>query len=409
MAFWSFVLAPVWVLLAKLHGLYDRDHRVLRHLTVDELPSIVSWTLSATAATSLALSITPSGAPGIGPAALAFLIAASTAFILRGMARALWRALIPPERTIVVGDGPLAEATLRKLELFHDIHAVVVDQLDTATVEEHHRKPGWLAEIDRVIVAGLTLEEHVIGDLVASCRRAKTKLSVVPPARGRLGTAVKLTHVADLPLVEYNTWDVSRSTMAIKRAMDVTVSAALLAILTPLFALVALAIVADDFGPVLFTQRRAGLNGRPFRVIKFRTMVKDAEDQLSKIIRLDELAEPMFKLRRDPRVTRVGRLLRRFSIDELPQLVNVLSGAMSLVGPRPEQIELVNRYLPEHRFRLAVKPGMTGPMQVFGRGELTFEERLSVEREYIESLSLGRDLRLIAHTLPTAFRGDGAF
>src|SRR5207248_3467748 len=122
-------------------------------------------------------------------------------------------------------------------------------------------------------------------------------------------------------------------------------------------------------------------------------MLDGAEDALPSLVELDALDEPVFKLARDPRVTRLGRFLRRTSIDELPQLVNVLRGEMSLVGPRPEQVELVRRYRPEHLFRLAVKPGMTGPMQVFGRGDLTFEERLAVEREYIENLSLGRDFR----------------
>ena len=142
---------------------------------------------------------------------------------------------------------------------------------------------------------------------------------------------------------------------------------------------------------------------------KLRTMTADAEESLSEIVRLEDLREPMFKLRNDPRVTRVGRLLRRFSLDELPQLVNVLRGEMSIVGPRPEQVELVERYAPEHRFRLEVKPGMTGPMQVFGRGELSFGERLAVELDYVENVSLGRDLRILFQTVPAIIRGTGAF
>ena len=122
---------------------------------------------------------------------------------------------------------------------------------------------------------------------------------------------------------------------------------------------------------------------------------------------LDELPEPMFKLRRDPRVTRVGRVLRRLSLDEIPQLWNLLRGEMSLVGTRPEQLELVERYGPEHRFRLEVKPGMTGPMQVLGRGELTLEERLAVELDYVEDLSIGRDLRILALTPGSVVRGTG--
>jgi lipopolysaccharide/colanic/teichoic acid biosynthesis glycosyltransferase len=124
---------------------------------------------------------------------------------------------------------------------------------------------------------------------------------------------------------------------------------------------------------------------------------------------LEDLNEPMFKLRRDPRVTRFGRWLRRLSLDELPQLFNVLKGDMSLVGPRPEQLELVERYEPQHRFRLEVKPGVTGPMQVGGRGELTFAERLAVEQDYIEHMSLARDLRIMLLTIPTMVRGTGAF
>jgi lipopolysaccharide/colanic/teichoic acid biosynthesis glycosyltransferase len=142
---------------------------------------------------------------------------------------------------------------------------------------------------------------------------------------------------------------------------------------------------------------------------KFRTMVTNAEALLGDVVALDELREPMFKLRADPRRTRVGRRLRRWSLDELPQLWNVLRGDMSLVGPRPEQVEIVEQYAPEHQFRLSIKPGITGPMQVYGRGELTFAERLALEADYIEDLSLGRDLRILGMTLSTVVRGDGAY
>ena len=141
-------------------------------------------------------------------------------------------------------------------------------------------------------------------------------------------------------------------------------------------------------------------------MVKFRTMVVGAEERLP--VAIDELRVPMFKLRDDPRVTRVGRLLRRTSLDELPQLWNVLRGEMSLVGPRPEQVELVELYAPEHRFRLSVKPGLTGPMQVSGRGGLTFEERLAVERDYIEHLSVARDFRILALTVAPVLNGHGA-
>ena len=142
-------------------------------------------------------------------------------------------------------------------------------------------------------------------------------------------------------------------------------------------------------------------------MFKFRTMTSDAEPLAGRAARGAAGAD--VQVRDDPRVTRVGRVLRRFSLDELPQLWNVLRGDMSIVGPRPEQVELVERYSPEHRFRLEVKPGMTGPMQVYGRGELTFDERLAVELDYVENLSLGRDLRILAATPVRVMRGTGAF
>ena len=202
---------------------------------------------------------------------------------------------------------------------------------------------------------------------------------------------------------------ISRSTLLLKRLVDVVAAATGLIVLSPLLILTALTIRLDSRGSVIFAQIRAGLGGRPFRMYKYRTMVVKAEGMLDDVVPLDALREPVFKLRNDPRVTRIGRIIRRTSLDELPQLVNVLKGDMSLVGPRPEQVELVERYTREERIRLAVKPGMTGPMQVFGRGQLTFEERLALEREYVENLSLGRDLRILALTLPAVIVGDGAF
>ena len=408
-AFWAAVFLPIWLVLAKLHGLYDRDHRTLRHLTVDELPSIFMWALSGTAVTALLLVVTPAPSMTITTAVQVWFAAAAAGFMLRASVRGLWRRAVPRERALIVGSGPLADATRRKLELFPDIHIDVVHERDEFDLEELRNGSGGLAGLERVILASHTIDEQLIAELVAACRRQHVKLSVVPPARGMFGTAVRLSHIAELPLVEYNTWDVSRSTVFLKRVMDVWLSLVAFVLLTPLLALIALAIKLDSRGPVLYVQRRAGLQGRPFPMYKFRTMVCDAEDRLPDLVPFDKLSDPMFKLRDDPRVTRVGRMLRRLSLDELPQLLNVFKGDMSLVGPRPEQVELVERYAPEHRFRIAVKPGMTGPMQVYGRGELSFQERLAVEREYVENLSLGRDLRILALTGPTVFRGGGAF
>src|SRR6185437_289400 len=313
----------------------------------------------------------------------------------------------PLERILIVGEGPLAEAVVRKLQLFPDIHATVAGSIPSCSALPD--RLNELEGIDRVVVACTELNEGMLEALLPVCRLRGIKLTVVPPTRGIFGTATHLGHVADLPLLDYNTWYVSPSTLALKRIFDVVVATVGLVLASPLFVLIALAIFVDNGRPVLFRQLRAGENGRAFRIFKFRTMVRDAEAMLSQLVSLDELSDPIFKLKADPRVTRVGRYLRRTSLDELPQLINVLRGEMSIVGPRPEQLDLVERYAPEHQFRLQIKPVITGPMQVYCRGELTFEERLAVEREYVENLSLARDLRILVMTLPAVFGRRGAF
>lgn len=407
---WALVMLPLWPLLAKLIGLYDRDHQAIRHLTVDETQGILAWAAAGTGAVALLLPLTPAGSLEISGVVRMFVSAALLAFVLRGLARWLWRRVTPPERTAVIGSGELARAITRKAELFTDMHLEVVPEsagssgdLDSDALE---RLPS---RVDRIVLASAHVDPDLIARLVVLCRAQQVKLSVVSPLRGRALPVLRISQVADLPVFDYDTWDVSRSTLLLKRTFDVIVAVGALAVLVPLFPLIALAIRLDSRGPVIFTQLRAGTGGRPFRLYKLRTMSANAEESLSEIVRLEELREPMFKLRDDPRVTRVGRLLRRFSLDELPQLVNVLRGEMSIVGPRPEQVDLVERYEPEHRFRLEVKPGMTGPMQVFGRGELSFQERLAVELDYVENISLGRDIRILFQTVPVIVRGTGAF
>ena len=403
----ALAFAPAWLVAAKLFGLYDRDHRAFRHLTVDELPVILVWTITCVAGLVLFLEAASFASIGADVAIRTLAIALVAALVLRSLARFTWRHVTPPERIVIVGGDGLARSIRRKLELFKDMHATVAGQYPAIRPEA--LRNGWAQSVDRIVLAAPSLDERLIADLVAACRRGHVKLSIVPPARGIFGTAVQLHHVADLPVVEYNTWDVSRSTLLLKRILDVAVASVALLVTAPLFVLTMVAIRLSTPGPAFYVQTRVGLGGREFQMLKFRTMLADAERVLPSLVEFDALDEPVFKLARDPRVTRLGRFLRRSSLDELPQLLNVLRGDMSLVGPRPEQVELVRRYGPEHRFRLAVKPGLTGPMQVYGRGRLSFEERLSVEREYIENLSISRDMRLLALTVPSVFDGRGAY
>jgi len=408
-AVWAILSAPAWILLAKLFGLYDRDRRELRHLTADELQSVFLWTLTSMGVLTVFLQASPAGAPDVAVTGLCWAAAFGCALAFRGAARLLWRAVTAPERTVILGGGPLADAARRKVELFPDMHVELLGDAIDFTSDEVSSLNGHLKGVDRVIVASEALDEARLARLVAVCKEQQTRLSVVPPARGMFGTAVRLTHVAELPVVEYNTSDVSSSTLVLKRMLDLAGSVLGLIVLAPLLLAIGVALRVSGGGPAVFAQMRAGKGGRPFRMLKFRTMVVDAEAHLGEVVCLDALPEPVFKLRHDPRVTRLGRLLRRTSLDELPQLLNVVMGDMSLVGPRPEQLDLVQRYTPLQRFRLEVKPGLTGPMQVYGRGRLTLDERLSVEREYIDNLSITRDLKILALTVSAVVTGRGAF
>jgi exopolysaccharide biosynthesis polyprenyl glycosylphosphotransferase len=410
------VIPPVWGAVAKAYGLYDLDHAKIRHLTVEELPKLLHAAILVSAAVALLFAIVDSAelSPQAAVAMWATLVAFSV--VGRAAARAAWRRLVPPERTLVIGDGPVARDLARKLSLEPGHHLEVVI---TLTAEDLERSRGAAADplvdavasegIDRVIVAMRELNEGMLYRVLALCRGHDLKLSVTPPIQAMLGTAVNLTHLAELPIIEFRTWDASRSSMFLKRAFDILVAGPALILLLPLMGLIAAVVRLGSGGPALFIQTRAGREGKPFRMYKFRTMVGDAEERLGEVVQLDQLREPMYKVSSDPRVTPIGRMLRRTSLDELPQLVNVVRGEMSLVGPRPEDVRLAERYSEAELFRLDMRPGITGPMQVHGRGDLSFRERLAVEREYIENYSFAKDMDILCRTAAAVVKGRGAY
>jgi exopolysaccharide biosynthesis polyprenyl glycosylphosphotransferase len=263
--------------------------------------------------------------------------------------------------------------------------------------------------IERVVVTAQEMSEPVAERLIEQCKAAGLGLTFLPQHFGLLGPGIELNRLAELPVLDFRFSDPSWSTLMLKRALDVAVAGTMLALLAPLLLLISVLILLDSGRPVLFRQRRVGKEGKPFTVLKLRTMVVDAEQRLGELVDLEKLDEPAFKIPDDPRVTRTGRILRRSSLDELPQLVNVLRGDMSLVGPRPEEEAVVALYDERQRIRLAVKPGLTGPMQVYGRGDLTFEERLAMERDYLDNLSIAGDIAILLRTPRAMIRGEGAY
>jgi exopolysaccharide biosynthesis polyprenyl glycosylphosphotransferase len=239
---------------------------------------------------------------------------------------------------------------------------------------------------------------------------AKTELMLAPALTNIAGPRIHTEPVAGLPLIHVAPPQYYAANRLLKRVFDLVGAAALLALLLPVFLVTAVAIRVDSRGPVFFRQRRAGLAGRSFTILKFRSMVTDAESQLADLTRhADAGNEVLFKLRHDPRVTPVGRIIRRFSIDELPQLLNVITGSMSLVGPRPPLMTEMQLYGPEARRRLLVKPGMTGLWQVSGRSNLAWEETVRLDMYYVENWSLTADLAILWRTAKAVLKSEGAY
>jgi exopolysaccharide biosynthesis polyprenyl glycosylphosphotransferase len=418
--FWMVLFSPAWVIVVKLQGLYDNDHRRLRHSTLDELPSLVTATVLATLVLDALMAISPAGplspAAAIGIGVGTFLLS----FSLRGTLRFLWHRLTAEATGLVIGPAKAADLVARRVSTHPETRLALVGYLAPAAEAEARElprlgSPGDISRIarehaiERVVVTEPEMSEEDAERLIEECKVEGLALTFLPQHYGLLGPGIELNRLAELPVLDFRFSDPPRSTVAMKRVMDVVISALLLVVTAPVLLAIAVWILIDDGRPVFFRQRRAGREGEPFTMVKFRTMVADAEQRLPELVDIESLDQPAFKIPDDPRVTRSGRSLRRTSLDELPQLWNVLKGQMSLVGPRPEEESVVALYDERQRSRLAVKPGMTGPMQVYGRSDLTFEERLAMERDYLDNLSLLTDLAILLRTPRALVRGEGAY
>ncbi len=290
---------------------------------------------------------------------------------------------------------------------------------------EHEKAPGTssgpvLGHLGRL---GELLEHNVLDEIIFAV--ARDHLDVIQPGvrlceeqgvgvkvclnffQGGIGR-MSMDEISGLPALAFTTTPTDEVALILKRAFDIAVSAVMLFLVAPLFAAVAVAIRLDSPGPVLFRQRRVGLHGREFVFYKFRSMCLDAEAKLESLRQFNEVTGPVFKMRQDPRVTRVGRLLRRTSIDELPQFWNVLKGEMSVVGPRPPTPNEVRKYKPWQRRRLSMKPGITCTWQVSGRRDVDFDRWMQLDLAYIDNWSLWNDLQICVKTIPAVLSSRGA-
>jgi exopolysaccharide biosynthesis polyprenyl glycosylphosphotransferase len=319
-------------------------------------------------------------------------------------------------RAVLVGSGANIEAVSQAIGDSTEIEpygfvartpvSVMSGLRDFRSLEQLERH---FDSIDEVLIADADFPQDEAVELVDRCHRHGVRVRVAPSTMEILMDRVEFVPGQALPLFELKPPVFEGVDFAVKRSFDIAVSLVLLVVLSPLLLAIALAIRLTSRGPVLYRSMRPGIGGRPFACLKFRTMVNDADRIQEELEQHNELAGTLFKIKDDPRVTRVGRALRRWSLDELPQLFNVLRGEMSLVGPRPLPQRDYERLDHWHRKRYLVLPGMTGLWQVSGRSELDFDELVRLDFVYLERWSVFLDLTIILKTVPAVIRAHGAW
>jgi exopolysaccharide biosynthesis polyprenyl glycosylphosphotransferase len=331
---------------------------------------------------------------------------------------ALLRAAGYRRRTVLVGSGEQIEAVAHALANgSHDIELVGYASLtprpqaglkSLGAVED---LPAVLEQesVDEVLIADPDFPEERAVELVDECHRLGVKVRVAPSTMELLVHRGEFVPGQSVPLFELTPPVFEGIDYAVKRTFDFLGATVLLVLLSPLLLLIALAVKLSSRGPVVYRSARPGIGGEPFLCMKFRTMRSDADQTQEELESLNEASGALFKIRRDPRLTSVGRLLRRFSLDELPQLINVLRGEMSLVGPRPLPTRDFERLEDWHKKRYLVLPGITGLWQVSGRAELDFDELVRLDFVYLERWSVALDLTILLKTVPAVLTRRGAF
>lgn len=399
------------VFAAKLMGLYDRDETLVRKTTLEEMPKLFHLATLASLVIWLAHDLIFVGAFGRLDALVLWATLTVTLPITRVAARALSLRIAPAERCFVIGDAPTLRALAKRLATGSGVNAEIVGHMDLKEeplsgedvfAERLVRITQQVKELDahRVIVAPRSADGEDVLDLVRTLRAIGTRVSFVPRVLEVLGTSVEFDDVHGMTVMGVRRFHLSRSSALVKRGFDLVVASLLLLVLAPLMALIIVAIKLESRGPIVFRQVRVGRRGIPFDMLKFRTMVFNAESLKPSLLALNEAEPGLFKIANDPRVTRIGRLLRKTSLDELPQLINVVRGEMSLVGPRPLVCEEDEQILGWSRRRLDLTPGMTGHWQILGSSRVPLPEMVAIDCVYVTTWSLWTDVKILLRTVP---------
>jgi exopolysaccharide biosynthesis polyprenyl glycosylphosphotransferase len=324
-------------------------------------------------------------------------------------------------RVLIVGAGELGRTVMRTIvanpALGYQIAGFVDDNPSKAELGRY-KNYGSLERVeellrsepvDEVLITLPWMYQRKIVGLVRACERVGVRARVVPDIFQLSLSRLDVDDIGGIPLIGIKEAKISRPGRVLKRALDVVFALLILLINGPILLLSALLIRLESAGPVLFKQTRIGEKGRPFTIYKFRSMYHGAEEQVEALRTLNEASGPLFKIRDDPRITRVGKWLRRTSFDEMPQFLNVLRGEMSVVGPRPALPAEVTQYQHWHLQRLEVQPGITGLWQISGRSDLTFDEGCLLDIYYIENWSVPLDIIIMLRTIPRVLFGSGAY
>jgi len=406
------VVAPILLLGAKVSGLYDRDETLLHKTTLDEAPRLFQLATLCALVTWLAGASLVSEPIGRGEALCLWLALAVSLVLTRAAARTLALRASAAERCLFIGDEASAQAVRAKLSGHGGVKATMVARVDLERAEpwstdtfstQRLAEIGDLArslDVHRAIIAPRSADAGEMLNLVRTLKAVGVRVSVLPRLLEVVGSSIEFDDLHGVMVMGVRRFDLTRSSAKLKRAFDLLGASLGLLAVSPLMIAVAVAIKLDSRGPVFFRQTRVGREGKRFQMIKFRTMVDGADAMKEALRERNEAQEGLFKIADDPRVTRVGSFLRKSSLDELPQLLNIVAGEMSLVGPRPLVVDEDRRVEGWHRRRLELMPGMTGHWQILGPARVPLREMVAIDYLYVANWSLWTDVKILLRTVP---------